>query len=261
MEIILAKDVPIQRSRWHHYTLDDDANYVIIEIYSTEKRFAAGRAIRWERLGAQKAGAYQWFWNGRNQVGERVAAGIYFITTRTEYKAVTYKETIDGVYGCVESLVRSGWDVVYAAKQCEVLFEDFDLNECVGALIRREGKSFSDAQYLCEKSKGKAKELVLPEVCLEKLVRDGWDMLVAARECGMRLKEPDLNDCIFSLIWEGQTYNDALRTCQAAKYGIGNGNGIRNGNGNGNGKPKEKMPQWAWGAIAFGAMFLLMGRK
>ena len=254
MEIILAKDIPTQRSKWIHYELGDDANYVIIEIYSTEIRFAAGRPIRWERLGAQKAGKYQWFWDGRNQVGERVAAGHYYVTIRTEYGTATIQKRVGGPYGCVESLVRDGRSVVYAANECGIPFEDIDLDGCIAEIIRRERKSFSDALYICKASKGKAKKLVLPEECLEKLVMDGWDITVAAEECAMKLKEPDLNDCVASFIWQGQNYNDALRSCRSAKYGNGKDNGKPK-------EPKEKMPTWAWGAIAFGAMFLLMGRK
>lgn len=148
MELILKKDVPIKRSSWIDYFLGEDANYVAIEIYT-----AKGYLLRKTRLGAHKKGAYQWFWDGRTDTGEKVAAGTYYVTVRTEYGMVTGKFPLGGGYGCLENLVAGGWKVRNAAEKCNVALdfeEDIDVERCIAGMIQMESKSYQDAKYYCQ---------------------------------------------------------------------------------------------------------------
>jgi len=68
---------PFNPDTWIPYQLSKDAR-VIIEIYSV-----SGKLIRVLDLGYKEAGFYTHksnaaYWNGRNQVGEKVASGVYF---------------------------------------------------------------------------------------------------------------------------------------------------------------------------------------
>jgi len=72
---------PCNPETWIPYTLAKDVQ-VTISIYSS-----AGHLIRTLNLGHQEAGAYiskdkSAYWNGRNDVGEKVSSGVYFYTLK-----------------------------------------------------------------------------------------------------------------------------------------------------------------------------------
>ena len=68
---------PFNPETWIPYRLADDA-FVTLTIYE-----GAGQLVRTIDAGLQPASAYESrsqaiYWNGRNQVGEKVASGVYF---------------------------------------------------------------------------------------------------------------------------------------------------------------------------------------
>ena len=68
---------PFNPETWIPYRLAEDA-FVILTIYD-----GSGRAVRTLDVGHQVAAAYESrskaiYWDGRNEVGERVASGVYF---------------------------------------------------------------------------------------------------------------------------------------------------------------------------------------
>ena len=70
---------PFNPETWIPYQLSKPAD-VTVSIYSVD-----GKLVRTLALGHQAAGVYQSkrravYWDGRNNVGERVASGIYFYT-------------------------------------------------------------------------------------------------------------------------------------------------------------------------------------
>ncbi|MDE0010231.1 MAG: T9SS type A sorting domain-containing protein [Candidatus Poribacteria bacterium] len=70
---------PFNPETWIPYQLATDAE-VRVSIYTAE-----GKLVRTLALGYQEAGVYQSrsraaYWDGRNDVGERVASGVYFYT-------------------------------------------------------------------------------------------------------------------------------------------------------------------------------------
>ena len=70
---------PFNPETWIPYELATPAE-VTVDIHS-----ATGQLVRTLRLGHQPAGIYQYrsraaYWDGRNEVGEPVASGIYFYT-------------------------------------------------------------------------------------------------------------------------------------------------------------------------------------
>jgi len=72
---------PCNPETWIPYTLAKDVE-VTITIYSS-----SGRIIRTLQIGRQLAGAYTSrdkaaYWNGRNDVGEKVSSGVYFYTLK-----------------------------------------------------------------------------------------------------------------------------------------------------------------------------------
>ena len=81
---------PFNPETWIPYHLSQPAD-VVLTIYSID-----GKVVRWLDLGHQAAGYYQSkaraaYWDGRNNVGERVASGIYFYTLRVGDFAATKK--------------------------------------------------------------------------------------------------------------------------------------------------------------------------
>ena len=81
---------PFNPETWIPYHLSEPAE-VTLTIYSID-----GRVVRRLDLGHQAAGYYQGksraaYWDGRNNVGERVASGIYFYTLTTGDFAATKK--------------------------------------------------------------------------------------------------------------------------------------------------------------------------
>ena len=84
---------PFNPETWIPYNLSVSAN-VSISIYAVD-----GRWVRTLDLGHQPAGVYQnksraAYWDGRNNVGERVASGIYFYTLTAGDFAATRKMLI-----------------------------------------------------------------------------------------------------------------------------------------------------------------------
>jgi len=84
---------PFNPETWIPYRLANDLP-VTISIYN-----AKGQPVRIINLGAQEAGNYVTkdkaaLWNGRNQVGEKVASGVYFYTLQAGDFVTTRKMLI-----------------------------------------------------------------------------------------------------------------------------------------------------------------------
>ena len=84
---------PFNPETWLPYQLANDAE-VVIRIYS-----ATGQLVRNMDLGFQQAGYYigrsrAAYWDGRNDLGERLASGVYFYELRTPESSVTRKMVI-----------------------------------------------------------------------------------------------------------------------------------------------------------------------
>ena len=84
---------PFNPETWIPYHLSEPAE-VILTIYSVD-----GRVVRTLELGHQAAGFYQHrsraaYWDGRNDVGERVATGIYFYHLAADDFSATRKMVI-----------------------------------------------------------------------------------------------------------------------------------------------------------------------
>jgi len=84
---------PFNPETWIPYLLANDAP-VTISVYN-----AKGQPVRIINLGAQKAGNYVTkdkaaLWNGRNEVGEKVASGVYFYTLQAGDFVTTRKMLI-----------------------------------------------------------------------------------------------------------------------------------------------------------------------
>ena len=84
---------PFNPETWLPYQLANDAE-VAIRIYSS-----AGQLVRHLDLGFQEAGYYigksrAAYWDGRNDLGERLASGVYFYQLRTPESSTTRKMVI-----------------------------------------------------------------------------------------------------------------------------------------------------------------------
>ena len=84
---------PFNPETWLPYQLANDAE-VAIRIYSS-----AGQLVRHLDLGFQQAGYYigksrAAYWDGRNDLGERLASGVYFYQLRTPNSSATRKMVI-----------------------------------------------------------------------------------------------------------------------------------------------------------------------
>ena len=84
---------PFNPETWLPYQLANDAE-VVIRIYS-----ANGQLVRNMDLGFQQAGYYigrsrAAYWDGRNDLGERLASGVYFYELRTPESSTTRKMVI-----------------------------------------------------------------------------------------------------------------------------------------------------------------------
>ena len=84
---------PFNPETWIPYRLADDA-FVTLTIYD-----AAGQVVRTLDVGHRIASAYEnrsraVYWDGRNDIGEGVASGVYFYTLSTEDYSATQKMVI-----------------------------------------------------------------------------------------------------------------------------------------------------------------------
>ena len=84
---------PFNPETWLPYQLANDAE-VAIRIYSS-----AGQLVRYMNLGFQQAGYYigksrAAYWDGRNDLGEQLASGVYFYQLSTSESSVTRKMVI-----------------------------------------------------------------------------------------------------------------------------------------------------------------------
>ena len=84
---------PFNPETWVPYHLSESAD-VTLTIYATD-----GKLVRTIALGHQPAGVYESknraaYWDGRNNVGERVASGVYFYTLKAGEFAATQKMLI-----------------------------------------------------------------------------------------------------------------------------------------------------------------------
>ena len=84
---------PFNPETWLPYQLANDAE-VTIRIYS-----AAGQLVRHLDLGFQQAGYYigksrAAYWDGHNDLGERLASGVYFYELHTPDSSATRKMVI-----------------------------------------------------------------------------------------------------------------------------------------------------------------------
>ena len=76
-ELLANYPNPFNPETWIPYRLAEDA-FVTLTIYDQ-----TGQAVRTTDVGHQTAAVYESrsqaiYWNGRNQVGEQVASGVYF---------------------------------------------------------------------------------------------------------------------------------------------------------------------------------------
>ena len=83
----------IQSETWIPYQLSEPAE-ATVTIYAAD-----GRLIRTLALGHQSAGVYQdknraAYWDGRNELGEPVASGVYFYTLKADDFTATRKMLI-----------------------------------------------------------------------------------------------------------------------------------------------------------------------
>jgi hypothetical protein len=143
------RDLSVKRGSTILFTLPSDARDVTVVIYN-----AYGETIRQHVIGGLKAGERKWFWDGRNDTGETVGPGTYYSMVTCEYgKLPIGKVPVGGVYGCLENLVREGWDLQYAARQCnfEVPAEALEpeMRKCIVNMIR-EAASFGVALNGCK---------------------------------------------------------------------------------------------------------------
>lgn len=153
---VVVRDKSVKRGSVIHFTLTADATDVTVEIHRPGGAGVGMGAIRVRRhvIGNLKAGPHSWRWNGNNDWEEKVAAGLYFASVACDYgKVPTEKIPVGGVYGCVENLVREGWDLSYAAKQCEVTLPELaknpEIRDCIVRMIK-ESASFSVALSGCK---------------------------------------------------------------------------------------------------------------
>ena len=84
---------PFNPETWIPYHLSEHAD-VTLTIYAID-----GKVVRHLDLGHQEAGYYEnkaraAHWDGRNNVGERVASGVYFYTLKAGDFAATRKMLI-----------------------------------------------------------------------------------------------------------------------------------------------------------------------
>ena len=84
---------PFNPETWIPYQLSDPTD-VFIQIYDN-----SGRLVRTLEVGLKEAGVYQTrsraaYWNGKNEMGERVASGIYFYTLQTPEFSTTRRMVI-----------------------------------------------------------------------------------------------------------------------------------------------------------------------
>ena len=79
---------PFNPETWIPYELDEPTN-VTIEIHNVN-----GQLVRSLDLGHQQSNHYTAHWNGKNEIGERVASGVYFYTLITKNFIATRKMVI-----------------------------------------------------------------------------------------------------------------------------------------------------------------------
>jgi hypothetical protein len=83
---------PFNPETWLPYQLAQDA-LVTVRIYNNK-----GQLIRLLHLGEKQAGNYitkekAAYWDGRDDLGQRVASSVYFYTLQVEYPKGKYTET------------------------------------------------------------------------------------------------------------------------------------------------------------------------
>jgi hypothetical protein len=231
-EVKLIDRAPIKRSQWVTITLRKDAHFVNIDIYGFTFPSRSAVLIRRESLGPMRAGSHQWFWDGRNDMGELIAAGQYWITMTTDYGKITSKTaTGTSEFDCITNLIREGWALVYAARKCGFeLDEDVIANrhgeqDCIEQIIQRGG-----LEHGLESYRSAYNQCVFAEPTVTEIPPEAFGPTPG-------LPAPPITEPFFI----PPEYDDTT----------------------GPGPPEQikKMPGWAWGAIAFVALILLSSRR
>ena len=94
-DTILAQNFPnpFNPETWIPYQLNK-ATEVTIHIYDSSGRLVRTLNLGWQPTGSYMTASSAAYWDGRNEVGERVASGIYFYTLQTQDFTATRKMVI-----------------------------------------------------------------------------------------------------------------------------------------------------------------------
>ena len=94
-DTLLAQNFPnpFNPETWMPYQLSTSAD-VTIQIYDISGRLVRTLELGWKPTGAYMTRASAAYWDGRNELGERVASGTYFYTLQTRDFAATRRMVI-----------------------------------------------------------------------------------------------------------------------------------------------------------------------
>ena len=94
-DTILAQNFPnpFNPETWMPYQLSKSTD-VTIQIYALSGRLVRTLELGWKPTGAYMTRASAAYWDGRNDLGERVASGTYFYTLQTRDFAATRRMVI-----------------------------------------------------------------------------------------------------------------------------------------------------------------------
>lgn len=177
--------------------------------------------VRKYRLGELPAGDHAITWDGRNELGEKVARGVYIavltIESEEQYGVKLPHAPASG-YGCVENLILQGWDLPQAAKKCGFYEE------------------------IPEEVRGSTQMMT----CIENFIRitPGLSFNRALESCVV------VSQIVEPLITPTQTVTPTLEEEELLKYLTELARKEEEAK-------KAAIPGWAWMLIAAGALFLL----
>jgi len=148
MITIVKEKTKVAPGKYINFYLDYPAQWVEMRIYDV-----GGRLVREMQLPAMTKGVHDVFWDGRNNLGERVAWNVlYFITIKADYGEVTTKFPYGRAWSCVEDIVRGGGSLEHAFDRCGIPQEYQDmgigLEDCIMDTIKS-GSSWQDAVNFC----------------------------------------------------------------------------------------------------------------
>jgi len=138
---------PVESGSYIYFELPRPAKQVWVDIYDV-----AGRRIRRYKLVNLAAGMHSVYWDGRNDLGERVAWGVYYVTITAD----TLRYTSPIIPGrCLEDAIAAGYTLEEAVRRCgldrsayEEFINDLELKHCIEEQIRA-GASWNDAVGFC----------------------------------------------------------------------------------------------------------------